>query len=285
MLFSSSSMQLGVHSTVLQIATTCTLILWTSLSAESPHWLILRGQMYQAYVTLRRLRKSRILAARDLYRIYLQVGDHDDYNDRNLSRRLLEILTVPSIRRMLLSAAAVMISLDLCGTSMVNKLLRQSLTRIWFGSEIIFKVIIICVSMYATTLIDKWGRRRLLLKAIPRMVLALWFSAFVKILPANTLRRIVEMALQAFFLMYWALGRLVPVVYSSELFPISRRGKIIALLQSILELTANQRNRYMSDCMHLPYEPSDPRVHHSERSQSASSHLFFCVCAPSAHTL
>ena len=62
----------GATGITIEIITAVLLLIWVRKPAESPHWLVLNGQMYQAYLSLYRLRKSEVRAARDLYKIYIQ---------------------------------------------------------------------------------------------------------------------------------------------------------------------------------------------------------------------
>lgn len=104
----------GISPTLNMICNVCTaslLLVRISLSAESPHWLVLRGQMHQAYQSLCQLRKTEIQAARDLYRIYVQtVLEQQHYRYTGLTATFYQLFAFPKIRRALLSSTIVSVS-------------------------------------------------------------------------------------------------------------------------------------------------------------------------------
>lgn len=100
---------------------------------ESPRWYIKKHRYQDAFNSLLRLRNTPVQAARDLYYIYAQVrleeemlggGDiiivdgQERYtaSGRYLSR-LVQLFTIPRIRRATLAAFVVMIAQQMCGST------------------------------------------------------------------------------------------------------------------------------------------------------------------------
>ena len=116
------------------------LLVFTWASCESPRWLIIQGKYDKAFTTLIRLRKERILAAKELCSIYYQIqaerwlfsgkpiGDEEseDLNPfepelgrTSYLRRLVNHYTFPRIRRAAIAAMVVMLSQQLSGINII----------------------------------------------------------------------------------------------------------------------------------------------------------------------
>ncbi|KAI9765689.1 MAG: hypothetical protein M1840_007247 [Geoglossum simile] len=109
------------------------LLILSYLGCESPRWLILRGKHIEAFDTLVRLRKERILAAEELIFIYFQIQTERsallrrrELNfDELLERprpyllRVLKILTLPRNLRAALATMIVMLSQQLSGINIL----------------------------------------------------------------------------------------------------------------------------------------------------------------------
>lgn len=81
-----------------------------------------KGRYHDAYHSLCRLRKTRLQAARDLYYIHSQLKKenflrrHRDKTYNNYMIRLVQLFTVPRIRRATLASVTVMVAQQLCGS-------------------------------------------------------------------------------------------------------------------------------------------------------------------------
>lgn len=81
-----------------------------------------KGRYHDAYSSLCRLRRTRLQAARDLYYIHSQLEKedflrkHGDMAHNNYMIRLVQLFTVPRIRRATLASETVMLSQQLCGS-------------------------------------------------------------------------------------------------------------------------------------------------------------------------
>ena len=84
---------------------------------ESPRWLISKGRYDKAYESIRRLRRSDIQAARDLYYIHVLLeAEKEIQTGRNL---FLEMFTVPRNRRATLASGIVMFMQQFCGVNVI----------------------------------------------------------------------------------------------------------------------------------------------------------------------
>ena len=118
------------------------LLVFTWASCESPRWLIIQGKYDKAFTTLVRLRKERVLAAKELCSIYYQiqaerwlfsgkrdVDEEEESEDANpfmpelvrtsYFRRLINHYTFPRIRRAAIATMIVMLSQQLSGINII----------------------------------------------------------------------------------------------------------------------------------------------------------------------
>ena len=118
------------------------LLVFTWASCESPRWLIIQGKYGKAFATLVRLRKERVLAAKELCSIYYQIqaerwlfsgkpnvdeeSESEDLNPfepelgrTSYLRRLVNHYTFPRIRRAAIAAMVVMLSQQLSGINII----------------------------------------------------------------------------------------------------------------------------------------------------------------------
>ena len=78
-------------------------------------------RMRDAYVAMRKLRKSDVQATRDLYYAWVQwQTEKAAIGDRSVIKRFGDLFTVPRIRRATLAAASVHIGQDFCGINSVS---------------------------------------------------------------------------------------------------------------------------------------------------------------------
>ena len=116
------------------------LLVFTWASCESPRWLIIQGKYGKAFTTLVRLRKERVLAAKELCSIYYQIQaerwlfsgkrnvdeESEDVNPfkpelsrTSYLRRLINHYTFPRIRRAAIATMVVMLSQQLSGINII----------------------------------------------------------------------------------------------------------------------------------------------------------------------
>lgn len=92
------------------------------LCPESPAWHVKNGGRYDlAYRSLQILRNTELQAAKELYATHLQRRgkDSSELPPPTYSRKLIELFTIPRIRRATTASFAVMLSQQLCGINII----------------------------------------------------------------------------------------------------------------------------------------------------------------------
>ena len=78
------------------------------------------GRYHDAYRSFKRLRNSELQAARDLYYVHRQlVEEFDVLKGSTYFSRLIELFTVPRVRRATLASFVVMIAQQMCGINII----------------------------------------------------------------------------------------------------------------------------------------------------------------------
>ena len=95
------------------------IFVWTC--PESPAYLIKRGRDYDAaFLSLRRLRNTDLQAAKEVYGSYVQHwSNHATLPSPSLVLKLIELFSVPRLRRASLASFTVMLSQQLCGINII----------------------------------------------------------------------------------------------------------------------------------------------------------------------
>lgn len=87
---------------------------------ESPRWYIKKRRFPQAMKSLLKLRNHPLQAARDLYYINAQIEiEKDVIGDTTYFKRLVELFTIPRVRRATLASFTVMIAQQMCGINII----------------------------------------------------------------------------------------------------------------------------------------------------------------------
>lgn len=88
---------------------------------ESPRWYMKKGLMAKAWYSMRKLRRSDLQAARDLYYAYAQFSEEQKIvQGRTYISRLVELFTIPRCRRATLAGSVVMIAQQMCGINIMS---------------------------------------------------------------------------------------------------------------------------------------------------------------------
>ena len=92
-------------------------------------WLMSKGKHRKAFESLKRLRGSSILAARELFYVHAQmeqehilVQQSGVAANANLFTRLIELFTIPRMRRAVQASGIVMIAQQMCGSKSISAL-------------------------------------------------------------------------------------------------------------------------------------------------------------------
>lgn len=100
------------------------LVLGIYFCPESPRWYMSKNKVPQAYKALLRLRNSPLQAARDLYFIQAQLVYEEALLEEsglsktsNMFTRMVELFTIPRLRRAVQASGVVMIAQQMCGST------------------------------------------------------------------------------------------------------------------------------------------------------------------------
>ena len=148
---------------------------------ESPRWLLAKARrgkpryFSKAFTSLRRLRRTPLQAARDLFLIYHMLEEEEKIKQHR--HRFVELFTVPRNRRALRAGVIVMFFQQFCGVNVLayySSLIfqkagyyRQRALQASMG----FGIINFVFAIPALKLIDSWGRRPLLITTFPLMAI------------------------------------------------------------------------------------------------------------------
>ncbi|KIW95021.1 uncharacterized protein Z519_05001 [Cladophialophora bantiana CBS 173.52] len=199
---------------------------------ESPRWLMKKNRYKKAFESLCRLRKHRIQAARDLYYVHAQlVIEHEIAAGSTYITRLRELVTIPRIRRSAVAALVVFMGQQFCGMNIIafysSTVFVQAgasehtalLTSLGYG------IINFAFAIPAIFLIDRFGRRSLLLSTFPHMAWTLLAAGFCFYIPESSKAHVGMIAFFVYvFTALYSVGQgPVAFVYSAEAFPLSHR--------------------------------------------------------------
>lgn len=214
------------------------LVLGIFFCPESPRWLMSKGKYLQAYKSLLRLRGSELRAARELYYIHAQmeqeqllIEESGVATNANFFTRVIELFTIPRLRRAVQASGIVMIAQQMCGINIIAFYSSQvfadagaSVTGALLASWG-FGIINFLFAWPAVWTIDTFGRRALLLFTFPNMCWTLLAAGLCFYIPTSSNA---HLGLIAFFVYiydaFYSPGEgPVPFTYSAEVFPLSHR--------------------------------------------------------------
>ncbi|KAI6782601.1 Arabinose-proton symporter-like protein [Emericellopsis cladophorae] len=199
---------------------------------ESPRWYIKKNRYVDAMNSLLRLRNNPVQAGRDLYYIHVQLQVEHEYIGRgNYLRRIVELFTIPRIRRATLASWVVMIAQQMCGINIIafysTSVFAQAGSTDFeaYLSTMGFGLINFVFAFPAIWTIDTFGRRSLLLFTFPQMAWTLLAAGLCTLIPPSTGLHTVFVAFFVYlFAAFYSPGEgPVPYPYSAEVFPLSHR--------------------------------------------------------------
>lgn len=149
---------------------------------ESPRWLMENNKHEQSFKALCKLRKNRLIAARDC--LYQFITSYNHLNQQNLSskKKLKELFVIRRNRNGLICACIAMFMQQFCGINVIayyssSIFIESGFTEIIaMVASLVFGIINVVFSIPAFFTIDKFGRRFLLLVTYPLMALFLLVS-------------------------------------------------------------------------------------------------------------
>jgi sugar porter (SP) family MFS transporter len=218
------------------------------LCPESPAWLTKGGGHYHdAFHSLIQLRNTELQAAKELYTLYLQASDAQTLKARpTFPRKLLELFTIPRIRRATLAAFVVMISQQLCGINIIAFYSSTIFLNAGFSSfhallaSTMFGFINFIGAFPAIWTMDLFGRRSLLLLTLPFMAVSMLATSLSFSLPEDNTARFGFLASMIYlFCAEYSPGMgPVPAPYSAEVFPLSHREIGMSFAVSVASIFA-----------------------------------------------
>ncbi|CAE6475084.1 unnamed protein product [Rhizoctonia solani] len=196
---------------------------------ESPRWLMGKGRYPQAFESLCRLRKTKIMAARDLYYIHTLLVAEQQVKPTG-KFRIFELFTVPRNRRAALASFIVMFMQQFCGVNVIAYYSSTVFAQAGLGDiEAIlgswgFGMLNFIFALPAVYTIDTFGRRFLLLTTFPAMSACLLITGMAFFIENTHARTGVVAAGMYVFTIFYSPGEgPVPFTYSAEAFPLKVR--------------------------------------------------------------
>jgi len=215
---------------------------------ESPRWLLKKGRYQEAYKALCRIRNSEVIAARELYYAHCQISEeHNAFAGVSLGRRMLDLFTVPRLRRATVASAVVVIAQQFSGINIVAFYSSTIFAEAGYNDKecllvsMGFGLIMFIFAIPAVYTMDTFGRRNLLLVTFPNMAWCLLAAGFCFLINEQVGARVPLIALFVFlFTALYGPGILLhpspkfhannkpgmgplPSIYFSEAFPLSHR--------------------------------------------------------------
>ncbi|KAI5290771.1 hypothetical protein KEM54_000500 [Ascosphaera aggregata] len=204
------------------------------LCPESPRWYMSKGQHYQAYRTMCKLRYDKLQAARDLFHMYTLL--EAETKMRLGQPKLVELFTVPRNRRALVASEIVMFMQQFCGVNVIPYYSSEIFLNAKFpdvaslAASFGFGVINWIFAIPAVYTIDTFGRRNLLLFSLPLMSIFLFFAGFSFWIPTDTDALhathigCVALGIYLYGVIYSPGAGSVPFTYSAEAYPLYVRA-------------------------------------------------------------
>ncbi|GMK54949.1 hypothetical protein CspeluHIS016_0200050 [Cutaneotrichosporon spelunceum] len=211
------------------------------LCPESPRWYMKKGRYTDAFKSYNRLRKTEIVAARDLYYSHvLYMEELSEARGAGYLSRLRDCFTVPRIRRATVAAGVVMLSQQLCGINIIafysSTVFKESgfTDRQALFASLGFGALNFVFALPALVTIDTFGRRGLLLATFPGMIITLLGTGLSFLIPfhegsGSKARLGVVATFVYIFTIFYSVG-MGPVcfLYGAEVFPTVQREQGMA---------------------------------------------------------
>ncbi|KAF2097009.1 MFS transporter [Rhizodiscina lignyota] len=213
---------------------TIPLLIMVFMSPESPAWYIKSEARYDlAFRSLCKLRNTELQAAKEVYAAYLQhqaKGIAPEAKSSFLTK-MVELVSVPRIRRATIASYTVMLSQQLCGINIIAFYSSSIFVDAGFSdfgallASCIFGFVNFVGAFPAVWTMDTLGRRSLLLLTLPFMALTMFAAGLSFSIPEDNPAHFALLATMIYlFCAEYSPGMgPVPSAYSAEVFPLSNR--------------------------------------------------------------
>ncbi|KIV82060.1 hypothetical protein PV11_04196 [Exophiala sideris] len=213
---------------------TVPLLIMLHMCPESPAWYIKNERYDNAFQSLCRLRNTELQAAGDVYSTYLQRRAKtkvEDSEEPTFARKIMELFTIPRIRRATMASYVVMLSQQLCGINIIAFYSSTIFVQAGFSmlgalvASSVFGFVNFIGAFPAIWTMDSLGRRSLLLLTLPLMALTMLFTGLSFSIPPENAAHfgLVATLIYLFCALYSPGMGPVPNTYSAEVFPLSHR--------------------------------------------------------------
>ncbi|OAA62003.1 General substrate transporter [Niveomyces insectorum RCEF 264] len=198
---------------------------------ESPRWYMKKDRYPDAWKSMVVLRHTPLQAARDIYYIHAQLEiELLAIGDSNYLQRVIELFTIPRVRRASIAAFVVMIAQQMCGINIIAFYSTTVFTDAGFSQfrallcSFGFGLVNWVFAFPAFWTIDTFGRRSLLLLTFPNMMWTLLTAGLCTLVTAHEAKLALVALFVFMFAAFYSPGEgPVPFTYSAEVFPLSHR--------------------------------------------------------------
>ncbi|SCV01520.1 LANO_0F12200g1_1 [Lachancea nothofagi CBS 11611] len=207
---------------------------------ESPRWLMGKGRYKEAYESTVQIRPHRILACRDLFYQHVLLLEEESL-EKPYFQRLREVFSVRRNRNAFIVAFVCAFMQQFCAINVIAYyssaiFLSSGFTEVSaLCASLGFGLVNFFFAIPAFFMIDRFGRRFLLLNTFPLMAVFLFVTGFAFWIPGDQARiGVVSMGIYIFSAIYSFGCGVVPFVIAGEVFPLYVRAIGASLFTIIL---------------------------------------------------
>ncbi|KAI9933170.1 hypothetical protein MW887_007641 [Aspergillus wentii] len=217
---------------------------------ESPRWYVSHWQMDKAYESLLHLRGVEILAAQDLWQIQSHISTEEGkFGRKRFHTKLVQLITVPRIRRATIASSITIITATLSGTGLLVGSFEQLIAlfiNIFTDGYVVpapimpvyVHLAIFMATMLGLAMIDILGRRRAIFISLSGLIcLLIWMRLFF---PSRHSQMMMVLVSGCFLISLSSIGAgFLFLSYAAKVFPIYHREIGMAFTFSIYHVCQN----------------------------------------------